>query len=287
MDWLRTKNDKIIYRQSEKLEGELTGLDFRPAINRDSAYYATLSKSFEKRQHQYNAERSKKKQELEQKVYGKYSFRPLLSEKSDLLARKRRAKDEILEKAKALRQKHGFEDGQDSEEVAPEELVFQASRTRTASKSHSREETELFETTVSEFERTNTSARNAPGNARQPGAGQRGQKGLRDLQGHSTLGTDLPLKSTLNSLDSVPKPRKLIRRLPDNGSMPSSKSPGPRLPKEIVPKHLSVREASKKSAKPQSSRRVQESEKKASPSPRENSKRRAASKKKTASSRHV
>ncbi len=287
MAWLRSKNDKIIYRQSEKLEGELTGLDFRPAINRDSAYYASLSKSFDKRQSQYTEDRSKKKRELEQRVYGQYKFKPLLSEKSDVLARKRRAKEEILEKARVLREKHGFDLEDRSEEPTPEDQVFRAPRTKTASRSQSREGEELVETTVSEFEKTRASAsgRKAPAFASVQAAGPRGQKAIKQLQSHQTMGAGMPLKPAPDAA-SAPKQRRVIKRLPEDAKMPSPLHTS-KQPKELVPSRQPARDSPKKPGKPLSSRRLQDSDKRPSLSPRDSSRRRVSGNKKPLSSRHV
>ena len=50
MKWMKERNSRLIGEQSKKLNEEIDGLDFKPKINKNSQYYSTISKSFEKRQ---------------------------------------------------------------------------------------------------------------------------------------------------------------------------------------------------------------------------------------------
>ncbi len=118
MKWMKDKNSRIISEQSSRINQELDGFRFQPQINKDTAYYSNISKSFEKRQVQYEKEKQQRIQQLDSQIYGSKEHMPHMNEKSVKIVNKNRVRQEILEKAKIIRAKHGldtreFEDSDD------------------------------------------------------------------------------------------------------------------------------------------------------------------------------
>lgn len=244
MQWIRDKNNKIVYQQAERLENEVDAYDFKPVINRDSVYYSNVSKSFEKRQKQYDDEKKKNRTDLDSRVYGKYKFKPLLNDKSSELAQKQRVKIQIMEKSAALGLQSAFMD-KDNEDL--ERTVFEGFRSTGKSSGPGGNSRAFTETNVSEFEFTNRSPRDTNRNnyreeklASGPSTLRNNdrERGLKKLQGHTTLNNDIPLKSpskkTVKTINSSSKKGKMIKKLPEDSSKPTSRSPVTKSPISIV-----------------------------------------------------
>lgn len=127
MRWMKDKNAKIVSEQSTRLNQEIDGFHFQPQINKSSTYYNNISKSFEKRQEHYAKEKQQRIQNLDSKIYGSKEHMPHMNEKSVKLVQKNRVKQEILQKAKIIRAKHGL-DTQEFED--PDEMLFMRTRSK-------------------------------------------------------------------------------------------------------------------------------------------------------------
>lgn len=102
MSWLKNKDNKLAEQQSERLEEELANLHFQPRINRNNGYYSSISKSFEKRQKQFEEEKRQRQLRLEAEELQRYHHSPHINHKSKQLAEKKKIEEEIARKGEIL-----------------------------------------------------------------------------------------------------------------------------------------------------------------------------------------
>lgn len=102
MSWLKNKDSKLAEQQTERLEQELANLNFQPTINRNNAYYSSISKSFERRQKQFDEEKKLRQSRLEIEETKKFHHSPHINHKSKQLAHKKKMETEIARKAEIL-----------------------------------------------------------------------------------------------------------------------------------------------------------------------------------------
>lgn len=126
LKWIKERRSKLLEQQSKRLDEEIKASDFSPAINRNNAYYSQVSKSFERRQKEFEQERSMRKRQLENDVYGRYKFQPSMNEKSQAIANKKRMKTEIQEKTKKLQELYGANPEEDHDEEFDETQIFKS-----------------------------------------------------------------------------------------------------------------------------------------------------------------
>jgi hypothetical protein len=124
--WIKERRTKLLEQQSKQLDQEIKASDFSPSINRNNAYYSQVSKSFEKRQKEYEQERMVRKHQLESDVYGRYRFKPSMSEKSQAIAQRKKVKTQIQEKTRTLQDMYGANPEQDQDDDFDETLIFKS-----------------------------------------------------------------------------------------------------------------------------------------------------------------
>jgi hypothetical protein len=149
MTWLKNKNSKLAEKQTDRLESELAELQFEPSINKNNGYYATISKSFEKRQKKFEEEKKLRHKKLEQDVYNRYEHSPHINSKSKKLAERKKMEEEITKKADILKKMIKDEEI----EINDEETIWKTAPDKSGKK-------DMWETktiTVSDFNASQTS----------------------------------------------------------------------------------------------------------------------------------
>jgi hypothetical protein len=126
LKWMKERRTKLLEQQSKRLDDEIKASDFSPSINRNNAYYSQVSKSFEKRQKEYEQERMMRKHQLESDVYGQYRFKPSMNEKSQAIAERKRVKAQIQEKTRTLQDMYGVNPEDDQDDDFDETLIFKS-----------------------------------------------------------------------------------------------------------------------------------------------------------------
>lgn len=117
MSWMKERDDKLAEQQSSKLESELSGMSFRPKLNRKNAYYSSISKSFENRQKQFEDEKKFRQIRKECEEYDRDKHKPLINDKSKKIAQKKAMQVQIARKAEMLDKQLRDDDIVEEEEV--------------------------------------------------------------------------------------------------------------------------------------------------------------------------
>src|SRR3990167_4404794 len=126
LKWMKERRSKLLEQQSKRLDEEIKASDFSPSINRNNAYYSQVSKSFERRQKEFEQERVTRKRQLESDVYGRYKFKPSMNEKSHAIAERKRVKAEIQDKTKTLQLIYGANPEDDQDDNFDETQIFKS-----------------------------------------------------------------------------------------------------------------------------------------------------------------